>query len=79
MPVNGGAGFDPRQAIEVNPKQVLFRVLFTADGVLEWESVRTGDPQTDEILLRGYFDKIREAVLDAAKRGSSPLRRVPSS
>lgn len=73
MSVNGG--FDPRQAIEVNPKRVLFRILFTADGGLEWESVKTGDPMTDEIMLRGFFDKIREAVLDAAKRGPA-LRRV---
>lgn len=42
-----------------------------ADGTIRWRMPRTGDPQTDEILARGWLDKLREVVLTPPQK--SPL------
>jgi hypothetical protein len=39
---------------------VIFSVVVHADGTVRWTSPKTGDPMTDEILKRGWLDKVRE-------------------
>ena len=70
MSVIRGPGFDPKQAIEVNDRQVAFQVTLYTDGYLDWKSpVIEGDPSMSELVLRGMLDKTTEAIKDAIKRG----------
>lgn len=39
---------------------IIFSVIVHADGTVRWTSPKTGDPMTDEILRRGWLDKVRE-------------------
>ncbi|MCI0371224.1 MAG: hypothetical protein L0214_07545 [candidate division NC10 bacterium] len=50
---------------------VLIGLWVHADGTIRWRTPKTGDPQTDEILARGWLDKLREVVL--ATPPKSPL------
>jgi hypothetical protein len=42
---------------------VVFEVRLFADGHLSWKSPQSADPAMNEILFRGYFDKVRDAIL----------------
>lgn len=42
---------------------VVFEVRLFADGHLAWKSPQSADPAMNEILFRGYFDKVRDAIL----------------
>lgn len=55
------------KAQEVDPN-IVFRVVVYADGTMDWKTQHTGDPLTDELLARGWFDKVRETVLEAMMR-----------
>jgi len=49
--------------IEVQHGPVVFQIRLFADGHLDWKSPQSADPAMNEILFRGYFDKVREAIL----------------
>ena len=50
---------------------IIFSVQVYADGTVRWRSPQTGDPMTDEILKRGWLDKVREIATAPPTR--SPL------
>jgi hypothetical protein len=39
---------------------IIFSVVVYADGTVRWRSPQSGDPMTDEIIKRGWLDKVRE-------------------
>lgn len=56
-------------------KPVVFSVTVYEDGQLEYTCQTLGNPAVDEIILRGWLDKVREGVLGAAAQQDA-LRRV---
>jgi hypothetical protein len=49
--------------IEAQHGPVVFQIRLFADGHLDWKSPHSPDPAMNEILFRGYFDKVRETIL----------------
>lgn len=48
---------------------IVFQVRLFADGHLDWKAPNSPDPAMNEILFRGYFDKVRETILAFLQRG----------
>lgn len=46
---------------------IVFQVVVYENGQLEYTCQRTGQPAIDELILRGWLDKVREGVLESAK------------
>lgn len=46
---------------------VVFQVRLFADGHLDWVTPVSQDPAINEIIFRGYFDKVRETIFDSLK------------
>lgn len=53
---------------------VVFRIVVMRDGSMSWKTPRSGDPMTDEILARGWLDKVRETILLAMMAPPSNLK-----
>lgn len=60
----------------VAEEQVVFRIIVYADGTMDWKTPHTADQLTNELLARGWMDKLREAVLAAMQHPPSSI--VPS-
>lgn len=54
-------------------EKVVFRIVIYADGTMDWKTPRTEDPLTNEILARGWLDKVRDTLLAAM---SQPPSRI---
>lgn len=52
-----------RPDIEQEHGPLVFQVRLFADGHLDWKAPHGPDPGMNEILFRGYFDKVRETIL----------------
>lgn len=61
----------PSIANESAKGPVIFAVQVYASGAVTWQAPKTGDPMMDEIILRGWLDKVREIALTPPSR--SPL------
>lgn len=46
---------------------LVFQVRLFADGHLDWVTPVSPDPAINEIIFRGYFDKVRETIFDSLK------------
>lgn len=53
------------------PGEIAFKVIVYVDGQMEFSMKSTGDAPTDELMLRGWLDKVRESVLASAQAKSS--------
>lgn len=65
MTVNGDQQTPPGPlpGIEAVHGPVVFQVRLFADGHLDWKAPNSADPAMNEILFRGYFDKVRHTIL----------------
>lgn len=63
----------PLPGIEATHGSLIFQVRLFADGHLDWNAPQGPDPAMNEILFRGYFDKVRETILDFLKSGGSKI------
>lgn len=59
----------PLSGADIAAPPITFQVTVYGTGQLNWKSPKTGDPAIDEMLLRGWLDKIRETILDQIKSG----------
>ncbi len=67
-----GDGVEPKRVVsgaDITSPPVAFRVTVYATGQMEWKMTPTGDAMTDELLLRGWLDKVRETILDRIRSG----------
>lgn len=48
----------------------VFSVIVYEDGRMEYTCQTLGNPAVDELILRGWLDKIREGVLSAAAQAA---------
>ena len=58
--------------------RVVFSVTVYEDGRMEYTCQALGQPAVDELILRGWLDKVREGVLDAARRAAEPDVKLAS-
>jgi len=49
--------------IEQQHGPVVFQIRLFADGHLDWKSPQSPDAAMNEILFRGYFDKVRDTII----------------
>lgn len=66
MSLDGGKITELRPAvsdIESQHGPIVFQVRLFADGHLDWKAPNSPDPAMNEILFRGYFDKVRETII----------------
>lgn len=63
----------PLPGIEATHGPLVFQIRLFADGHMEWTSPKSGNPMTDEIVLRGYLDKTRDAIIDACMKPGASL------
>lgn len=52
-------------AKQLDEDQIAFKVIVYLDGRMEWKGPDVGDPLTNELLVRGWLDKVRETLLQA--------------
>lgn len=50
--------------IESQHGPIVFQIRLFADGHLDWKAPNSPDPAMNEILFRGYFDKVRETIIN---------------
>lgn len=48
--------------IEAVHGPLIFQIRLFADGHLDWRSPTGPDPVVNEIMFRGYFDKVHDAI-----------------
>ena len=48
--------------------RIAFQVVVYENGQMEYTMQSLGQPAIDELILRGWLDKVREGVLEAAKK-----------
>jgi len=64
MSVNGDdKPVGPLPGIEAVHGPVVFQIRLFADGHLDWKAPNSPDPAMNEILFRGYFDKVRDTII----------------
>lgn len=59
----------PLSGIEATHGPVVFQIRLFSDGHLDWKTPNGPEASMNEILFRGYFDKCREAILEAMRGG----------
>jgi hypothetical protein len=57
----------PLPGIEATHGPLVFQVRLFADGHLDWKAPQSQDLAMNEILFRGYFDKVRDTILEYLK------------
>jgi len=76
------SGEDGKKVTELRPAPadianehgpLVFQIQLFADGHLAWKSPQGPDPAVNEILFRGYFDKVHDAILDHMKSGGGRI------
>jgi hypothetical protein len=54
-------------------EKVVFRLVVYTDGTMDWKTPHTADPLMNELLARGWLDKLREVVLAAMQQPPSKI------
>ena len=55
-------------AKQLDEEKIAFRIVVYTDGTMDWKTPDAGDPLTNELLARGWFDKVRETILAAMQQ-----------
>lgn len=60
-------------AKQLDEEKVAFRIVVYTDGTMDWKTPQTGDPLTNELLARGWMDKVRDVLLTIMKNPPSSI------